>query len=206
MAVVNGGVDSSPVVVPVFAINEFISWSSRFEGLKEDESSTVRSTRSSKTGQGVIPRACSNITKELWNSYSFQEELDQQWVDLYQMRVLGIVEGREPEIKKLKIAYLDQHFSRDLLEVDGKQKDKADAKRKQSVYEAGREVTSRSSKGLRETNFDVISWAAYKDPNREFVDLVPLKIEESPSKVILRLSTMPYGHSFRRRYGDSTRI
>ncbi|CAH7683910.1 hypothetical protein PPACK8108_LOCUS17731 [Phakopsora pachyrhizi] len=176
MAVVNGGVDSSPVVVPVFAINEFISWSSRFEGLKEDESSTVR--------------ACSNITKELWNSYSFQEELDQQWVDLYQMRVLGIVEGREPEIKKLKIAYLDQHFSRDLLEVDGKQKDKADAKRKQSDWEDDNEIGKMLSLELPQ----------------EFVDLVPLKIEESPSKVILRLSTMPYGHSFRRRYGDSTRI
>ncbi|CAH7686243.1 hypothetical protein PPACK8108_LOCUS20865 [Phakopsora pachyrhizi] len=61
------------------------------------------------------------------------------------MRVLGMVEGRESELKKLKIAHLDQYFVRDLLEVDR-------------------------------------NWAAYKDPNREFVDLVPLEIEDSPSK------------------------
>ncbi|KAI8453769.1 hypothetical protein BY996DRAFT_6517355 [Phakopsora pachyrhizi] len=63
-----------------------------------------------------------------------------------------------------------------------------------------------SSKGLRETNFDVISWAAYKDPNREFVDPVHIDIEDIPSKLIFRLPTMPYGHSFRKRYGDSTRV
>ncbi|CAH7677203.1 hypothetical protein PPACK8108_LOCUS12347 [Phakopsora pachyrhizi] len=76
--------------------------------------------------------------------------------------------------------------------LEGKrQKDKADAKRKQSVTG---EMTTRSAKCYLESYC--------KDPNREFVDLVPLEIEDSPSEVILRLPIMPYGDSFRRRYGD----
>ncbi|CAH7685111.1 hypothetical protein PPACK8108_LOCUS19583 [Phakopsora pachyrhizi] len=47
--------------------------------------------------------------------------------------------------------------------------------------------------------------STYKDLNREFVDPIPFEVEDSPSKVILRLPTMPYGHSSRKRDGDNTR-
>ncbi|CAH7681609.1 hypothetical protein PPACK8108_LOCUS14229 [Phakopsora pachyrhizi] len=205
-------------------------------GLKEDESRTVRATRSSKTGRGVILRAGSNITIELWDIIvickTFSEAFKRNSINngLICIKSEELVKKLKEQQKRMtdesrggkSVEFKGWTFESEetraeslssrslrlftwiniLLEISWKwvesmdrlegkrQKDKADAKRKQSVYE----MTTRSAKCYLESYC--------KDPNREFVDLVPLEIEDSPSEVIIRLPIMPYGDSFRRRYGD----
>ncbi|KAI8459033.1 hypothetical protein BY996DRAFT_6443189 [Phakopsora pachyrhizi] len=184
-------------------------------GLKEDESKTVRSKRSSKTGRGVILVSGLNF-----GTGSSREQaatspkssgivivICKTFSEAFKRNLInnGLICIKSEEFVK-KLEEQQKRMTDESIRNGGGQQDKADAKRKTiSDWEDYNEIGKMSSKGLRETNFDVISWAAYKDPNREFVNLVPLEIEDSPSKVILRLPTMPYGHSFRRRYGDSTR-
>ncbi|CAH7667859.1 hypothetical protein PPACK8108_LOCUS2293 [Phakopsora pachyrhizi] len=185
-------------------------------GLKEDESKTVRSKRSSKTGRGVILVSGLNF-----GTGSSREQaatspkssgivivICKTFSEAFKRNLInnGLICIKSEEFVK-KLEEQQKRMTDESIRNGGGQQDKADAKRKTiSDWEDYNEIGKMSSKGLRETNFDVISWAAYKDPNREFVNLVPLEIEDSPSKVILRLPTMPYGHSFRRRYGDSTRV
>ncbi|CAH7686807.1 hypothetical protein PPACK8108_LOCUS21505 [Phakopsora pachyrhizi] len=58
-------------------------------------------------------------------------------------------------------------------------------------------ITSRATLERARNIFD----SNYLEENWE----VFCKVEDSPSKVILRLPTMPYGHSSRKRDGDNTR-
>ncbi|CAH7684323.1 hypothetical protein PPACK8108_LOCUS18437 [Phakopsora pachyrhizi] len=64
-------------------------------------------------------------------------------------------------------------------------------------------VTLERARNIFDSNYLEKNWEV--DPNREIVDLVSFEVEDRPSKIILRLPTMPYGHSSRKRDGDNTR-
>ncbi|KAI8458781.1 hypothetical protein BY996DRAFT_6410662 [Phakopsora pachyrhizi] len=213
-----------------------------YEGLKEDESRTVRSTRSSKTGRGVILVSGLNFgtgssreqaAKSPKNSgivivicKTFSEAFKRNSInnELICIKSEEFVKKLEEQQKRMTDESIRNGGgqrrsvgSGSEVWTDWKAKGKRIKQMQRENNQCMKQGESRTGKmtmrlakcyleRLRETNFDVISWAAYKDPNREFVDLVPLEIEDSPSKVILRLPTMTYCHSFRRRYGDSTRV
>ncbi|KAI8460186.1 eukaryotic translation initiation factor 2 subunit alpha [Phakopsora pachyrhizi] len=139
-----------------------------------------------------------------WNALKLRESMStESWVAPPLYLVVSNATDKQGAIKLLKmvIERIGESLKKDRGKLVVKMKPKAFSKTNNLNLS---ELMGRVARENKEISQD--KGNDDDDQGREFVDLVHVDMEESPSKVIYRLPTMPYGHSFRKRYGYSTRV